>query len=156
MGEITDAEQVFIKASLDAIRDIYGFDFLETDQIQDANLVFDSQISEENSSDKLYFISNTYSFSEASNVYLFSDQLDFEQAELVQTGKLPELILERFLSFSGVEKQDIQLSKSQLESKFLVKKDIEQDKKANMNLLLVGLLVLCFGAERYLANRQKI
>lgn len=156
LGEISDAEQVFIKASLDAIRDIYGFNFLEIDQIRDANLVFDSQYPAENSSDKLYFISGTFSFSEASNVVLFSDQLDFEHAELVQTGKLPEVILEKFLAFSGVQKHDVQLSKFQLERRFLVKNQIDQDKKANINLLLFGLFILCFGAERYLANRQRI
>ncbi|PZX53393.1 putative membrane protein (TIGR02226 family) [Algoriphagus ratkowskyi] len=156
LGEISNAEQVFIKASLDAIRDIYGFNFLEIDQIRDANLVFDSQLPAENSSDKLYFISGTFSFSEASNVVSFSDQLDFEHAELVQTGKLPEVILERFLAFLGVEKHDIALSKSQLERRFLVKNHVGQDKKANTNMLLLGLFILCYGAERYLANRQRI
>lgn len=156
LGEISHLEQVFIKASLNAITDVYGFDFVEKEQIEQATLVFDAQLPIENSSDKLYFISDNFSFSEQSNLVSFSDQLDFEHSELVQTGKLPEVILERLLAFYGIEKKDIQSSQYQIESRFLVEDNKGQSKKANLNLLLLGLFVLCFSAERYLANRQGI
>ncbi len=156
LGEISPLEQVFIKASLSAITDVYGFDFVEKEQIEQATLVFDTQLPIENSSDKLYFISDNFSFSEQSNLVSFSDQLDFEHSEVVQTGKLPEVILEHFLAFSGVEKLDVGLSQSQLESRFLVESHQVQSRKSYLSLLLLGLFVLCLAAERYFACLQGI
>ncbi|REG88226.1 BatA domain-containing protein [Algoriphagus antarcticus] len=156
LGEISDSESVFIKASLEAITDVYGFNFVEKEQIEEAKLIFDKQLPAKNGTDKLYFISDHFSFSEQSNLVSFSEQLDFEHSDLVQTGKLPEVILERFLAFSGVEKLDVRISQSQLERRFLVENHNGQNKKANLNLLLLGLFALCLAVERYLANRQGI
>ncbi|WP_339700670.1 hypothetical protein [Algoriphagus aquimarinus] len=156
MSEISSAERVFIKASLEAIQDVYGFDFVEKEGIEEVKLIFDNELPEEKDSDKLYFISDTFSFSEQSNLISFSDQLDFEHSELVQTGKLPEVILERFLAYYGIEQQDVKLSQTQLESGFLVDYPTSQNKKANLNVILLGLFLLCFAAERYFANQQGI
>ncbi|TXE13285.1 BatA domain-containing protein [Algoriphagus aquimarinus] len=156
MGEISSSERLFIKASLDAIQDVYGFDFVEKEGIEEAKLIFDNELPEEKDSEKLYFISDTFSFSEQSNLISFSDQLDFDHSELVQTGKLPEVILERFLAYSGIEQQDVKLSQTQLESRFLVDYLTSQNKRANLNVILLGLFLLCFAAERYFANQQGI
>jgi len=156
LGAISDSERVFIQASLEAIKDVYGFGFVEKEQIDEAKLIFDSLLPAEKNSEKLYFISDNFTFSEQSNLVSFASQLDFEHSELVQTGKLPEVILDRFLAFFGVKKLDVRLSRSQLEQRFLVENHKGQSKKANLNLLLIGLFVLCFAAERYLADRQGI
>lgn len=156
LGEIPSSERLFIKASLEAIQDVYGFYFVEKEGIEEAKLIFDNELPEEKDSDKLYFISDTFSFSEQSNLISFSDQLDFEHSELVQTGKLPEVILERFLAYYGIEQQDVKLSQTQLESGFLVDYPTSQNKKANLNVILLGLFLLCFAAERYFANQQGI
>tara|TARA_R110002020_G_scaffold397141_1_gene607261 strand:+ start:12 stop:992 length:981 start_codon:yes stop_codon:yes gene_type:complete len=156
LGEIAPSEEKFIRASLDAIDDVYGFDFYETEEIDNAKLVFDSKIPSDKSFDKLYFISTNFSFSDRFNLVSFSDSIDFEHSELVQIGKLPEVILENFLEFMGVEKQNVRLSQAQAERRFQVDGLRLEDKIANLNLLLLCLFVLCFGLERYLANQQRI
>jgi len=156
LGGIADSERVFIKASLDAITDVYGFYFAEKESQEEANLIFDRYLPAESSSDKLYFISGNFSFPEQSNIVSFSDQLDFEHSEVVQSGKLPEVILTRFLDYVGVEKQDVPLSQAQLANRFLVESEFGQEKSANLNLLLLGLFIGCFAAERFLANRRGI
>jgi hypothetical protein len=156
LAGLTDSERVFIQASLEAIGHVYELEFVEKKGLEEAKLVFDRQVPSDHNTDKLYFISDNFTFSEAGNLVSFSEKLDFEQSELVQTGKLPEVILESFLAFSGVEKRDMPLSKSQLESRFLVENSQGQNKKANLNLLFLGLFALCFAAERYFANRQGI
>lgn len=156
MGDLSSSERVFIAASLEAIQDVYGFDFIEKESTGEAKLIFASKLPNEKVSDKLYFISSTFAFSEQSNLITFSDQLEFEHSELVQTGKLPEVILERFLAYVGVEQLDVKLSQTQLEHRFLVDSPKNQNKKANGNLILLGLFMLCFAAERYFANQQGI
>lgn len=156
LGEISDQEKVFVKASLDAIKDVYGFGFVEKEKPDGARLIFDSQFPAGDSSDKLYFVAGNFSFSEQANLVSFPDQLDFEHSELVQAGKLPEVILEKFLAQASLEKLDVPLSQTQLESRFLVQDLGDEDKKPNLNLLLLGFLVLCLAAERFLANRQGI
>src|SRR5690606_4219921 len=153
---ISDSEQVFVKASLDAITEVYGFDFVEEESIEEAHLIFTANPPEVDAPDKLYFVSDNFSFSERINLVSFSDQLDFEHSELVRAGKLPEVILARFLDFFGIEKQDVPLSHAQLENRFLVEGELGKEKEANLNLLLLGFFVLCFAAERFLANRQGI
>ena len=156
MGDLTSSERVFVNAALEAIQDVYGFDFVEKESELEAKLIFASKLPNEKVSDKLYFISSSFSFSEQSNLITFSDQLDFEHSELVQTGKLPEVILKRFLAYSGVGHLDVKLSQAQLEHRFLVDTSKNKNKKANLNLVLLSLLLLCFAAERYFANRQGI
>ncbi|WP_057939800.1 BatA domain-containing protein [Algoriphagus resistens] len=154
LGDVSATEREFINASLEAIKDVYGFGFSEKGKIDSARLVFDRIISSAADRDKLYFISDSFSFSEQSNLVTFSDKLDFEHSELVQTGKLPEVILEAFLEFSGLEKKDSPLSYAQIKGRFLIKPRKNENKKANLNLILLGLFALCFGAERYLANKR--
>lgn len=156
LNEVSSSERTFIQAALEAINDVYGFEFEEMQQLEEAKLIFDNKLPTERKSDKLYFVSDNYSYSEQSNLLTFSDQLDFEESELVQTGKLPEVILEVFLSFSGIDQQDVKLSQSQFERRFIVGRRNTQEKKANLDLLLLVLLLLCFAAERYFANQQGI
>ncbi|WP_192350752.1 BatA domain-containing protein [Algoriphagus sp. Y33] len=154
LGDVSSTEREFINASLEAIWDVYGFGFVEKEKIDEASLIFDRIPPSEKDRVKLYFISDRFSFSEQSNLVAFSEQLDFEHAEVVQTGKLPEVILEAFLEFSGVEKKDAPLSHAQVAGRFLVGQHKDEGKKANLNLLLLGLFMLCFGAERYFANKK--
>ncbi|MEB2777938.1 BatA domain-containing protein [Algoriphagus sp. D3-2-R+10] len=154
LGDVSSSEREFIIASLEAIKDVYGFGFKEKVQMEEANLIFDRQVPVDSNEDKFFFISDDFSFSEQANLLVFSEKLNFEHSELVQTGKLPEVILEMFLEFSGIEKKDVPLSHSQMENRFLVEHPKGEDKKANLNLLLLGLFVLCFGAERYFANKE--
>lgn len=153
LGGISSAERGFISASLEAIGDVYGLGFSEKEKIDEARLVFDRIPPSEVDRDKLYFISDSFSFSEQPNLVVFSNQLDFEHSELVQTGKLPEVILEAFLEFSGLEKKDSPLSHAQISGRFLIASHKNENKKANLNLILLGLFVLCYGAERYFANK---
>ncbi|SFT89705.1 N-terminal double-transmembrane domain-containing protein [Algoriphagus locisalis] len=156
LAEGNSSERVVIQAAFEAINEVYGFEFVEKEQVEKAKLVFDSELPAESRGDKLYFISGNHSFSEQANLLTYSDRLDFEASEQVQTGRLPELILEEFLAFSGIEQQDVKLSYAQVERRFLVQSDKSQSKKANLNLLLLGLFLGCFAAERYFANQQGI
>ncbi|MCE7057293.1 BatA domain-containing protein [Algoriphagus sp. AGSA1] len=156
LGEILPSERVYVKAGLEAIGDVYGVEFQETEDIGQAALIFDSDIPSETSSDKLYFIRNSFSFSDQANMVFIQDTLDFEHSELVQKGMLPEVILEKFLDFSGLEKQDVQMSRAQVERRFVVDTEREKMKKANLDLLFLILLVLCLGLERYFSHRQKV
>ena len=47
LSEIAPTEKKFIQASLNAIFDVYGFDFHETEEIEEAKLVFDTKIPSE-------------------------------------------------------------------------------------------------------------
>ena len=156
LADIEGSEAGTIKASLEAITEVFGFEFHEVDSGEQATLFFGHAQPEDNAASKLYFISTDFSYSTGKNLMLFSDELDFEHAEAVQTGHLPEVILEKFLEFSGIEKKDAYWSMSQLSRKFLVEGKNGQEKKANLNLLLLGLLVLFLGLERYFANRQGV
>lgn len=154
LGDVSSSERAFISASLEAIKEVYGFGFEEKDDLGDAILIFDGRVPSDFNEDKLYFISDTFTFSEQANLRVFSEQLDFEHSELVQIGKLPEVILEMFLEYSGVEKKDTPISHAEATSRFLVEYHTGKDKKANLNLILFGLFILCFAAERYLSNKQ--
>ncbi len=156
LGELSQPEKVYVKAGLEAIRDVYGVEFEETEDLDQTVLVFDSKVPSESSVDKLYFIRGEFAFSEQPNRVFFSDSLDFEHSQLVQKGILPEVILEKFLEFYGLEKQDVPMSRAQMEHRFVVDTKKNHLKKANLNLLFLTLLVLCLGLERYFSHRQKV
>ncbi|WBL41358.1 BatA domain-containing protein [Algoriphagus halophytocola] len=155
-ADIEDSEAEAIEASLEAIQDVYGLEFQEVDTEESAKLIFAQSLPKETATSKLYFVTTEFSFPTRKNLLIFSDTLDFEHAELVQNGRLPELILEKLLEFYDIEQQDAPWSLSQLSRRFLVAQDKWQEQKPNLNLLLLGLLLLCLALERYFANRQGV
>lgn len=156
LDRLKDSEVNFIEASLGAIEEVYGFEFTEVASSDSAKIIFSNSVDQTAEKDKLYFNSDEYGFSDQKNVVYFPDQLDFEHSELVRSGRLPEIILDRFLGFAGVNPRDILISDGQLKARFLPRPEQKHGKSANIDLLLLSLFVLTFGLERYFANRQGI
>lgn len=154
--EIPDSAAQFIRASLEAIDQVYGFGFRETSAVDGAKLVVDHAMPTDETGDKLYFISEEFSFPVQSFQVNFVGELDFKHAEVVRTGRLPEAILEKFLAYLAIDQKDVPISKSQLRGRFLVDKQYNQQQNPNLNLLLLSFFVICLGLERYFSNRQRI
>lgn len=154
--EIAGSAAQFIRASLEAIDQVYGFGFRETSAVDEATLVFGHTLVTAKTGDKLYFISEESSFPSLPDQVNFVDELDFEHSEVVRTGRLPEVILKKFLAYLAIDQKDVPISKSQLRSRFLVDKQYNQQQNPNLNLLLLSFFVICLGLERYFSNRQRI
>jgi len=77
-------------------------------------------------------------------------------SEEIRNGQLPELILESYLAFIGVEKNPNPINSIELAQRFLLKDKQSSTQKANLNewllMLFFGTLIL----ERYLAFKQGI
>lgn len=153
---ITESEQVYFEASMAAISEVYPIEFAQAVSGNESNLVFTNQYPDSIDSEKLYFLINQQGQSKHRNVLVFSDSINSAQSELVQTGKLPELILENLMLHLGLKRKEISVSLAQLQSRFLISGPEKAGEKGNMATILLGLLVLTFVAERVLSQRRGI
>jgi hypothetical protein len=151
LGNLEEEERENVKASLNSISQVMKIYFVEKENPEGAILVFNQGDFENYDADKLFFLTERSGFPEAENVNLIPSKLDFESSELVQTGRLPEFLLGRLIDFVGVKTQDSKISETQLSSRFLINEKQRNEKKSGLEILLVSLFVLTFGAERYLS-----
>lgn len=156
LGELANSETVFIEASIRAIDEVYGISFTKVSTADSAKIIFSQDEVLAPDANKLYFNSENYSFENHINQRNFPELLSFEQSYLVRSGRLPELILNEFLDFIGVKKQTVSLSEKQVNARFLTRTEQNQQKEANIELLLLGLFILVYIIERILAAKQGI
>ena len=156
LGNLEEEERENVIASLNSISQVMKIYFVEKENPEGATLIFDDGNPENIESNKLYFLTERSGFPEADNVNFISTKLDFESSELVQTGRLPEFLLGKLIDFVGVKPEDSKISETQISSRFLVNEKQRNEKKSGLEILLVGLFVLTFGAERYLSFQRGI
>lgn len=155
-ADLLDSEQAYLEASLSAISEVYSLNFARSVNRDDAILVFKNQYPDSVDSEKLYFLTNHQGLTKHENVVALSGSINSTQSELVQTGKLPELIVENLMLHLGLKRKEILLSQSQLQSRFLISNPEKSGDKGNMQTILLALLVLTFAAERVLSQQRGI
>ena len=153
---ISESEQEYFEASIAAISEVYQIAFSPARSENESNLVFTSQYPDSIDSAKLYFLINQQTKPRNPNVLILSDSINSAQSELVQTGQLPELILENLMLHLGLKRKEMPISQTQLQSRFLISELEKADEKGNMATILLGLLVLTFVVERVLSQRSGI
>jgi hypothetical protein len=152
----SNGESQFIEAALSSITEVYGLDFQLTENLDSANLVFSNKAIGKLDPEKLYFFSNLISYPESDNQVIFVNSLDFDESELIRNGQLPELILEKFLRHIGVNRKSTPFNSTSIADRFLLKPKNSSTQKANLNELLMSLLLGTLLIERYLAFKQRI
>ena len=104
----------------------------------------------------MLFLTENHGDKVSDQVFALSDLINLNWEETVEKGLLPELILKPILTHLGMEKTDLKISKSQLEQKFSAIPTSKLTKSANLNEVLLVLLVILFAAERFLAYRANL
>ncbi|MDI1323378.1 MAG: BatA domain-containing protein [Algoriphagus sp.] len=155
-ADLLDSEQGYLEASLSAISDVFPLNFESSENRDDAILVFMNQYPDSVDSKKLYFLTNHRGLSNHENVVALSGSINSTQSELVQTGKLPELILENLMLHLGLKRMEMPLSQTQFQSRFLISDPEKAGDEGNMQTILLALLVLTFAAERVLSQQRGI
>ena len=155
-ADLMDSEQAYLEASLSAISEVYPLNFARSENMDDAILVFKNQYPDSVESEKLYFLTNHQGLTKHENVVSLSGSINSIQSELIQTGKLPELIVENLMLHFGLKRKEMPLSQTQLQSRFLILNHEKSGDKGNMQTILLALLVLTFAAERVLSQQRGI
>jgi hypothetical protein len=153
---ISESEQAYLEASIAAISEVFPIEFDLALSDNESNLIFTNQYPDSIDSAKLYFLINQQAKSRHQNVLILSDSINSAESELVQTGKLPEMILENLILHLGLKRKEMPISQNQLQSRFLISDLEKSDDKGNMSTILLGLMVLTFVAERILSQRRGI
>ncbi len=153
---ISESEQAYLEASMAAISEVYPIEFASDASSNESKLVFTNQYPDSVDSEKLYFLTNQQTQSRHRNVLILTDSINSTDSELIQSGQLPELVLENLLLHLGLKKKEMPISQTQLLSRFLISISVKVGEKGNMDTILLRLLVLTFVAERVLSQRRGI
>lgn len=154
-GDLSEERKTSIRAALDAIREVFGLSFTESD-FEGAEFVFSDSLTSNLNEDQFLFLSENQFIENKDQVFALSNSISQNWEETVEKGLLPELILKPILTHLGVEKTDLKISKSQLEQKFSAIPSSKLTKSANLNEVLLVLLVILFAVERFLAYRANL
>lgn len=144
-----------IQSALAAVEEVYGLKFTESDSIQSLFL-FSETFHPNLKKNQLLFLTENHGDKVSDQVFALSNLINLNWEETVEKGLLPELILKPILTHLGMEKTDLKISKSQLEQKFSAIPTSKLTKSANLNEVLLVLLVILFAAERFLAYRANL
>ncbi len=155
-ADLMNSEQAYLEASLSAISEVYPLNFARSENMDEAILVFTNQSPDSVDSKKFYFLTDHQGLTKHENVVVLSGSSNSTQSELIQTGKLPELILENLMLHFGLKRKEIPISQTQLQSRFLISNPEKSGDKGNMQTILLALLVLTFAAERVLSQQRGI
>ena len=155
-ANLSDSEHPYLEASIAAISEVYPLEFSRVENISEAILVFANEYPDSVDSEKLYFLTNQQGLSRHGNLVGLSDSINSTQSELVQTGKLPELILENLMLHLGMVRKEMPVSQTQLQSRFLISGPENSGVRGNIQTILLALFVLSFAAERILSHRRGI
>ncbi len=154
-GDLSEERKASIKAALDAIEEVYGLSFRESD-LESAEFVFSDSLISNLNGDQVLFLTENQLIENNDQVFDLSKSIYQNWDETVENGLLPELILEQILTHLGVGKADLKISKTQLEQKFLTIPSSKLTKTANGNEVLLVLMLVLFAVERFLAFRAKL
>lgn len=155
-ARLQESEQAYLEASISAISEVYPLNFVRPGNIDEAILIFRNLYPDSVDAEKLYFLTNYQGLSKHKNVVALSGSINSTQSELVQTGKLPELIVENLMLHLGLKRKEMPISQTQLQSRFLISNPEKSRDKGNMQEILFALLVLTFAAERVLSQQRGI
>lgn len=144
-----------IQSALAAIEEVYGLKFSKSDSIQSLFL-FSDIFSPNLKKNQLLFITENQGDKSSGQIVALSELINLNWEETLEKGLLPELILKPILTHLGVEKTELKISKSQLEQKFSAIPTSKLTKSANLNEVLLVLLVILFAVERFLAYRANL
>ncbi|GMQ23513.1 hypothetical protein Aoki45_01950 [Algoriphagus sp. oki45] len=154
-GIISEERKASIQRALSAISEVYSFRFNEGN-LNTAELLFSDSLTSNFDGNKLVFLSENQGYKISKKVLALSHLVNLNWEETVEKGLLPELILEGILANLGMEKPDLKITKTQLEKKFLAIPSSKLSKTANLNEVLLVLLVILFAVERFLAYRANL
>lgn len=155
-SDYTDVEQQYMQAALLAITEVYGLEFPTENTLADATLVFEKSLPKEITPAKIYLSLDPLAFPIDANVIVLPIGFGTGNSNSLGKGGLPEAILEGLLEKIGFEKTDVPLSASQISSRFIVQENANQNKKANVGLLLMVFFLLVLMAERYFSHKKGI
>ncbi|MBN3583131.1 BatA domain-containing protein [Algoriphagus aestuarii] len=155
LGNLEKVEKDNVRAGFNSISQVMGIYFIEGSP-EDAQVIFNRGKLDTVESGKLYFFTETVGFPESKNVSFIPSKLDFESSEMLQSGHFPEFLLRKLIGFAGVYPLDTKVSENQVASRFLVSGEKTSERKSGFDILLVGLFVLLFGAERYMSFQRGV
>jgi hypothetical protein len=144
-----------IEAALDALKEVYGLSFSEAG-LEDAKVVFATQQIGETEAGKLCFLTSASTRPESDLQIQLEDPVSLPWDESVEKGVLPELILAPLIEFLGIKQRDLPATKSQIAQKFVEIPRSKQALSANATEIMLILVVVIFGIERFLAYRNNL
>ncbi|WP_026952628.1 BatA domain-containing protein [Algoriphagus mannitolivorans] len=136
-----------LKASLEAITEVYGLQFSESN-LPDAKIIFTSGQDIESSENQLVLRT------ESLGKHALSNPVQQPWEEVVQKGVLPELILKKVLPHFGIDPDSRKLSQAQIAQKFHRIPESKVAKISNSSEIILLLILALFGLERFLAFRS--
>ncbi len=154
-GDLDGKKKTEIRASLNALEEVYGLSFEEAD-FPVAKVVFSHQSLELGDSGKLYFSAESSAVESLENTVSLNRSVSLSWEEAVEKGILPELILAPLIEFLGILPRDVRLSQAQVTQKFVQIPKAKQAAAANTTEIFLVLIALCFGLERFLAYRSNL
>ncbi len=148
-----------IKAALQTLTEIYGFEF----QIEEKfvlnkmyDVVFDNKIISENLNEStLYLFSNTDKSKNqdygTENIVFLPKLLKPQTSELVFNGNLPEFLGEQFIKYFSLQNSNQPLSKKQIDALFKVQEYPKQAANAWFSKGILLIFIILLGIERWIA-----
>ena len=146
---LSEKEENFLKAAIGAIEEVYSMEFVfEADRNPD--LVFTKALPEELNKDISYVLLNSEDLIVDKNVF----RLDVTENQRLETGQLPEEMVEIIIEHFEIDWRPVNVSQRQFVGFFTsIENADEKQKKPEWPILL---LFLCVGAERIVAlNRNR-
>ena len=150
-----EVKKANIEAALVALTAVYGLTFSEGEK-QNAKVIFSDKRTESSGDGKLHFRTETVSNRISDLQVSLANAVSMPWDEVVDKGILPELILEPLVEFLGIAEQEVFLTQSQIERRFVEIPRNKQATVANTSELFLILIVLLFGLERFLAFRNNL
>lgn len=154
-----ESETQSIKATLNALKEIYQFEFQIDEKAKPNKLyhvVFDNKIISENrNKTTLYIFSDAAKFKSQDlreeNVILLQNQLKPQTSELVFNGNLPEFLGEQFIKHFGLQNSNKPMSKKQIDALFKLQEYPIQAANVWFSKIILLIFILLLSVERWLA-----
>ncbi len=146
---LNDAEEKMIKSAISAIEDVFAMEFVfQADRNPD--LIFTNSLASELNKEISYVLLNEDNLIVDNHVF----RLTLKENQWLETGQLPEEILQLIVDHFGIDWRAKKMSNTQFAGLFTsTEKSDENRKKSEWPILL---LLLCVGGERIVAlNRNR-
>jgi uncharacterized integral membrane protein len=143
-----------VQAALAAIQEVYELSFTDV-ELKEAKVVFaDQPLDAPN--DKLVFQATAVPSTVSSSVIQLDDQVNLPWQEAIEKGLLPELIASPLVKYLGISVVPTLLSEGDVREKFVEIPMTKQARTANTSEILMVLILLIFGVERFLSYRHSL
>ncbi|MCE6987525.1 BatA domain-containing protein [Dyadobacter sp. CY323] len=152
------AEQATVQAALKALADVYDAPFsidLKSDPGKKYDLIATDSLPHLTNSQTLYVLSGKVPRLDlAGNVIQIPDSLRLSSSEIIENGRLPELLGKALLQHNRLTKSQSPLSSQQLNAMFVQTKPIHDRKADRMRKWLLLAFILIFLLERGMSLRK--